>query len=185
EMSEIIRHGNDCLINTDHIHSYLSQVAPVPFAPSFRFTERITDKLKAKISLGDVLIYLNGDKSPIYRPHRNEFEVRKGVVDEFKDVDFFELKTADDRLAAIGWILDHEYSGAIDRNVLIKGLRLRMGNMQVGESNLLDDLFPEPRFNAWVVGEIQILDERILPNGRRDHFQQNVHFNDDRNMLES
>jgi molecular chaperone HtpG len=183
EMSEIIRHGNDSLINSDHIHNYLSQVAPVPFAPSFRFTKKITGKLKSRISLGDVFIYLNGDKSPIYRPHRNEFEVRKGVVDQFTDVDFFELKTADDRLAAIGWILDHGYQGAIDRNVLIKGLRLRMGNMQVGESNLLDDLFPEPRFNSWVVGEIHVLDERILPNGRRDHFEQNVPFNDLRNQL--
>ncbi|HEV3038906.1 MAG TPA: ATP-binding protein [Candidatus Angelobacter sp.] len=183
EMSEIIRHGNDSLINSDHIHNYLSQVAPVPFAPNFRFTKRITDKLRSKISLGDVLIYLNGNKGPIYRPHRNEFEVRKGVVDQFKDVKFFELKTADDRMAAIGWILDHEYQGAIDRSVFIKGLRLRMGNMQVGESNLLDDLFPEPRFNSWVVGEIHVIDERILPNGRRDHFEQNVPFNDLRNQL--
>jgi molecular chaperone HtpG len=48
--------------------------------------------------------------------------------------------------------------------------------MQVGEANLLDELFTEPRFNAWAVGEVHILDERIFPNGRRDHFEQSVHF---------
>jgi molecular chaperone HtpG len=183
EMSEIIRHGNDSLINREHIHNYLSQVAPVPFAPSFRFGKRITDKLRSQISFGNVLIYLNGEKTPLYRPHRNDFEVRKGVVDQFKDVEFFELKSADDKLAATGWILDHGYQGAIDRSVLIKGLRLRTGNMQVGEANLLDDLFPEPRFNSWIVGEIHVLDERIMPNGRRDHFEQNGPFIDLRNKL--
>jgi molecular chaperone HtpG len=38
-------------------------------------------------------------------------------------------------------------------------------------------LFTEVRFNSWVVGELHVLDDRILPNGRRDHFEQNTHFN--------
>ena len=48
---------------------------------------------------------------------------------------------------------------------------------------MLDELFQEPRFNGWAVGEIHIIDERILPNGRRDHFEQSVHFNDLLNQL--
>jgi hypothetical protein len=52
--------------------------------------------------------------------------------------------------------------------------------MQIGEAELFDDIFAEPRFNSWAVGEVHILDDRILPNGRRDHFEQNVHF---RNVL--
>ena len=32
------------------------------------------------------------------------------------------------------------------------------------------------RFNAWSVGELHIIDPRIVPNGRRDHFEQSVHF---------
>ena len=52
--------------------------------------------------------------------------------------------------------------------------------MQVGEANLLDELFPEPRFNSWVVSEVHVIDPKIFPNGRRDHFEQNIHF---RNVL--
>ena len=48
--------------------------------------------------------------------------------------------------------------------------------MQIGEAELLDEIFPEPRFNSWVLGEVHIMDGRILPNGRRDHFEQSVHF---------
>jgi hypothetical protein len=83
-----------------------------------------------------------------------------------------------DQLTAIGWILHHGYLGAIDKAASIKGLRLRSGNMQVGELNMLDALFVESRFNAWSVGEIHILDQRIVPNGRRDHFEQNIQFRD-------
>ena len=38
------------------------------------------------------------------------------------------------------------------------------------------ELFPEARFNAWSVGELHVIDPRIIPNGRRDHFEQSVHF---------
>jgi molecular chaperone HtpG len=55
-------------------------------------------------------------------------------------------------------------------------LRVRSGNIQVGDDRLFEDLFPEPRFNAWSVGEVHVVDQRIMPNGRRDHFEQNVHF---------
>ena len=48
---------------------------------------------------------------------------------------------------------------------------------------LLEDLFPEARFNAWAVGEIHVIDTRIVPNGRRDHFDQNAHYNNMVNHL--
>jgi len=73
-------------------------------------------------------------------------------------------------------ILHHGYKGAIPASANVRGLRLRVGNIQVGDEKLLEDLFPEPRFNAWSVGEIHIFDQRVTPNGRRDHFEQNVHY---------
>src|SRR5262249_46280285 len=53
---------------------------------------------------------------------------------------------------------------------------LRSGNIQVGDHTLLEELFPEQRFNVWAVGEVHVIDRRIVPNGRRDHFEQNAHF---------
>ena len=48
--------------------------------------------------------------------------------------------------------------------------------MQIGDDRLLDGLFPEQRFNSWSVGEIHVIDERIVSNGRRDQYEQNVHY---------
>lgn len=176
ELSGIVRHGDDRLINSEAIRDYLSQVAPVPFSPTFKFGKQIEDHLSHAVGLGTVQIYLNKEEQPLYRPHRSLFEARKGVTDQFIGVEFFEIKGTTGLLAAKGWVLDHGYFGAIDSSGSIKGLRLRSGNMQVGESNVLEELFTEPRFNSWVVGEFHVLDNRILPNGRRDHFEQNVHF---------
>lgn len=177
ELSGIVRHGDDRLVNLEAIRDYLCQVAPVPFSPSFRFGKRIEEALRDRINLGNVRIYLNDEDQPLFRPYRESFEARKGVTDHFVDVRCFEINGNDGELAAKGWVLDHGYFGAIDTSASIKGLRLRSGNMQVGESHVLDELFVEGRFNSWVVGEFHVLDERILPNGRRDHFEQNTHFN--------
>jgi Histidine kinase-, DNA gyrase B-, and HSP90-like ATPase len=176
ELSGIVRHGDDRLMNSEAVRDYLSQVAPVPFSPSFKFGKQIEEYLSKDVNLGTVRIYLNNEEQPLFRAYQNVFEARKGVTDEFADIRFFEIKATDGGLAAKGWVLDHGYFGAIDRSTSIMGLRLRSGNMQVGEGDVLGELFTESRFNAWVAGEFHVLDNRILPNGRRDHFEQNVHF---------
>jgi histidine kinase/DNA gyrase B/HSP90-like ATPase len=176
ELAGIIRHGNDVLMDTLAIENYLSQVAPVPFAPEFSYREAIEDFLKTQIKVGCIEIHINGGERPIYRPHRTQFEVRKRVVDRFDELQQVIIPGSEGAVAAVGWILHHGYLGAFPNNSMIKGLRLRAGNMQIGEADLLDDIFTESRFNSWVVGEVHILDERILPNGRRDQFEQSVHF---------
>jgi hypothetical protein len=176
ELSGMIRHGDDRLVNSEAVRDYLSQVAPVPFSPSFQFGKKIDEALRERVNLGSVHIYFNDGDDPLFRPHQDVFQARKGVVDRFRDVQFYAIQGKDGELAAVGWVLDHGYLGAIDASASIKGLRLRSGNMQVGESNVLDELFIEPRFNSWAVGEFHVVDERIVPNGRRDHFEQNVHF---------
>jgi hypothetical protein len=126
--------------------------------------------------LGNVEIRIAGIGDPVYRPYRNRFEIGDGVLDEFSELEFTRVPAVDGGIAALGWVLHHSYKGAIPRRTKIKGLRLRRGNIQVGEDDLMEDLFPEPRFNSWSVGEVHVVDDRIVPNGRRDHFEQNVHY---------
>ena len=51
-----------------------------------------------------------------------------------------------------------------------------MGDLQVGEASLFEDSYKESRFNSWTVGEIHMLDRRIVPNARRDNFEANHHY---------
>lgn len=176
ELRGLVRQKNDWLLSPFAISKFLSQVAPVPFCPSFRFAEQIQSVLVPHISLGDIDIRIKGFDGPVYRPHRNELELQGAPYDEFVDVELYSLSSLDGGVGAVGWILHHSYKGAIP-TAETRGLRVRSGNIQVGGNDLFQDLFPESRFNSWCVGEIHTIDDRIVPNGRRDHYEQNIHFN--------
>ena len=183
ELKGVIRLSKDQLTSTAAVGAYLSQVAPVPFAPNFRFAAEITEVMSRHMCSDTLLIHINDTAEPIYRPHQDRItcDDKRQVV--FDSIDVMELTGIDGNVAAVVWILHHDYEGAIPAATMVKGLRLRSGNIQVGGYALLEDLFPEPRFNAWTVGEVHVLDRRIVPNGRRDHFEQNTHYNNLLNHL--
>lgn len=183
ELKGVIRHRDDRLLNAAAVHNYLAQVAPVPFSSEFKFGEEISAVLKPNVALSELDIRINGAEQPIFRPHRNAIEIEGRKPDQFIEFETHEIAGIDGGVAAIAWTLHHGYSGALPSRALVKGIRLRTGNMQVGDSALLEDLFPESRFNSWAVGEVHIIDGKILPNGRRDHFEQSVHLDNLLNHL--
>ena len=176
EMRGIIRLRNDRLMNSSAVSDYLSQVAPVPFSHAFTFGAKITQALSRHVDLGELDIRIDNAVEPVYRPHRDSFSFDGKQSVNFDSLSFIEIPGIDIDLAAVAWVLHHEYAGAVPTGTLAKGLRLRTGNIQVGDHVLLEDIFPEPRFNGWSVGEVHVIDRRIVPNGRRDHFEQDAHF---------
>jgi molecular chaperone HtpG len=183
ELRGVVRHRNDRLLSGPAIADYLAQVAPVPFHPEFALGAEISSALGPRVSLGAIELTVSGIDGPVYRPHRDRFAIGEIAYDAFSSLEFFEIPGVDGGIAAVGWVLHHGYTGAIPQDAGIKGLRLRVGNIQVGDNNLLEELFPETRFNAWAVGELHILDPRVVPNGRRDHFHPNVHYSNINNHI--
>ena len=182
ELRSIPRLRNDWLLNPTVIEQYLSQVAPLPFAPQFKFADDIAAMLQDHTGLTNVTLKVSGNSEPTFRPHRDTFDI-SGGTDMFQELQTIKIPTSDGNgTAAIGWILHHGYKGAVP-NPTLKGLRLRSGNIQVGTNGILEDLFIETRFNSWCVGEIHVIDSRIIPNGRRDHYEQNVHYTNLMNQL--
>lgn len=182
ELRGVIRHGTDQLLNHAAVEDYLSQVAPVPFSPSFRFGEEITAVLEAQIPMGQVSIRIDG-REPIYRPHTNRFETKKEKWDSFGEIQLLSIPGTDGGVGAVGWVLHHGYAGALPARLGIRGLRMRGGNIQIGDEKVLEEIFPESRFNSWSVGEVHVIDPRIVPNGRRDYFERNTHLHNVLNHL--
>lgn len=183
EMKGVIRLRSDRMMSGAAIADYLSQVAPVPFSPEFKYGNQINEALREFVSLGDIELHVEGVESQVFRPHRDEFAIDDKRAISFQGLDIVNVPGVDGETAAIAWILHHEYEGALPNGALMKGLRLRSGNVQIGEHALLEELFAEPRFNVWSVGEVHVIDRRIVPNGRRDHFEQNAHFHNLLNHL--
>src|SRR5207249_4131790 len=167
ELRQVMRHKNDLLLNEDAINRYLSQVGPIPFSPEFAFGRKIQQFLE-EFNAGNVYrIYVNDSKEPLARPFQIDFEAKKGIKNAAADLETFQIPGIADGIDAVGWILHHDYLGAIPDHLGIKGVRARVGNIQVGDANTFQSVFPEPRFNSWAIGEVHVLTPRIVPNGRR------------------
>ena len=117
----------------------------------------------------------------MFRPYSDEIKFPgSDRALRIKDIEYIEFPDVDGETGAVGWIAHHEYIRSISPSLGVRGLRARFGDIQVGEPNLFDDSFKEPRFNGWTVGELHIVDWRIVPNARRDNFEVNHHYS---NML--
>jgi len=174
EMRGIIRHRNDQLLSAASITNYLSQVAPVPFHEDFPFRDKILSHLGSQVRMGDLQILVGDEK--VFRPHREALDIGVETSDAFTEVELLNIEGIDGETACLGWVLLHGYTGALPAGCNVRGLRVRCGNIQVGDDRMFEELFPEARFNGWSVGELHVIDPRVIPNGRRDHFEQNVHF---------
>jgi molecular chaperone HtpG len=156
EMRKVSRLRGDLLMNEQSIRSYLAQVAPVPFHESFSHGEHIQAFLAAHGIRPPIRIELNDDAGPIYHRARNTITFNPKTTDTVREVDFLEILDADGAISAFGWIANHSYMGSIPRRLGIGGIRLRAGNIQVGDEALLAPLYPEPRFASWAIGDIHV-----------------------------
>lgn len=178
----VARQGDDRVMSPVAVADYLSEIAPVPFDPAFCHVAAITERLGGIVALGDMAVTIN-EGEPLKRPFRDDLPIDGGRPLRLREVAFVEVPSIDGGLAAVGWIAHHDYEGAIHPSTHVRGLRVRAGDVQIGEAGVLADVFPESRFDAWTVGEVHVLDPRIIPNGRRDDFERNVHLANLKNHL--
>lgn len=183
ELTDVIRTRRDSLLSPAIVSDYLSEVAPIPLDEAFRWEADIGRHLDA-VRLGGLEVRVSPDAKPLRRPFRNRFKVSEHNEDQFEELELLTLADLDGGVAAVGWVLHHNYLGSISVRSRIGGLRVRVGNVQIGDETLLEDIFAETRFNGWAVGELHVLDPRILPNARRDQFEQNVHYSNFTAQLE-
>lgn len=178
----VARQGDDRIMSPSAVADYLSEIAPVPLDRAFSAADLITETLAGAVALGDMTITVN-DGKPLTRPFRDKLPVDGGRPLRLREVTFVEVPSIDGGVGAVGWVAHHDYEGAIHPSTRVRGLRVRAGDVQIGEAGALADVFPEARFDAWTVGEIHVLDSRIIPNGRRDDFERNVHLANLKNHL--
>jgi len=173
ELRGIVRQRNDALMSVSAVEEYLSQVAPLPFHPDFGFGDEIRQAIGAD-ALCELDIRIN-DGEPLCRPYRDVMSAEGQPNLTLHAIETIEIPGVDGGVAGVAWVAHHDYEGAVPNVLHAKGLRMRVGNIQIGGHALLEDLFSEQRFNSWAIGELHVFDRRVVPNGRRDDFELNVH----------
>jgi len=170
------------LLDLDTVKDYISQVAPIPFRNKFIWGKEIKAHLAENgISISEYPVFIGESfesLSQVFKPYKQRFEAnsRSGVkIDEFRSLSFFSIKDNTQKLMAYGWYADTEFSGTLTDEKLA-GIRVRQGNILIGDRDTLKSYYKEARFNAWAVGEVYVVSPNLIPNARRDDFEKNSTF---------
>ncbi|MCI9486193.1 MAG: hypothetical protein HFI64_04300 [Lachnospiraceae bacterium] len=166
------------LTDYDEVIAYLSQNVPVPYHPEkFTWGREITNRLAQKgcvIESYKVFVTCQNKREPVYKPYGDSFLMDKGkkTTDRISDVQIISFVNSDKELLAAGWVAKTSFLGSIyDRT--IKGIRVRKGNILIGDGQTLNVAFKDARFNGWSIGEIFAMHPKLVPNARRDNFEKN------------
>ena len=186
EIEHVARHAAGQILNRGAVRRYIGEVCPVPMSENFPFANEVENLFLGGHQPLALEVVLEGESEPIRRSHGAALKFSDDRSDTFVELQPLHIPASDnDSNAAIGWIAHSSYLGAIPKDLGVRGIRLREGNIQIGGDDVFDPLFREERFNRWCVGELHIVDERLLPNGRRDYFEPSPHMRQVENHLES
>ena len=183
-VNRINRHAASLLLNEDAVRRYIGEVCPVPMANSFPLADDIREFLSTHTDHFVLGVHLNDDTHPVERPFTENIPLTDQYSAVFERLETRLIPAIDrDQIAAIVWLAHTPYAGSIPARLGVRGLRARIGNIQIGTDRIFEHLFLEPRFNGWCIGEVHILDKRLLPNGRRDYFEPGPHLRNIENHL--
>lgn len=157
------------LLDVESVKDFIAQVAPVPFSRvKFHAGKTIEQEAqKAGVVIEEYTVRVNG--SVITKPYKDVLCDAQGrKLGDVGEPVFREFRWHD-RLLAWGWfILPAQGVSLPESQNPERKIRLRKGNIQIGFSDFLDPYFPEARSNGYMLGEIHLVSNGILPSGDRN-----------------
>jgi len=167
----------DGILDVDRVQEYLEQVAPVDFDRDFGWGKIIKSKLRAYGFVPSSYNIFVGDgntSTPVMKAYRDTVisdRLRK-LEDKISEVEI-KVFSYDGETVAYLWYASTSFYGTL-QDEAIKGLRVRKGNILIGDKTTLNHIFNDERFNGWLIGELHILSDRLIPNARRDEIEKNA-----------
>lgn len=167
---------NDVLLDVTTIRDYLSFVSPVEYRNTFFLSQKIYEHATTlNFHIDEYRINLNGEQ--LVKKYKTDFKTSQGE-DEIFDLSFKDFYNDDGQLIAWLWIGLSKFKGVIEQNFKtsnnkMRSIRLRKGNIQIGNEDALQKLFAEERGIHYFIGEVFVVDRNLIPNSQRDYFIEN------------
>ena len=165
-------------LHFEHLNDYLCQYSPVDYnAQRLMWAKDIRERISSgSFPVPITRIELMDDdkrRHSIQKPYKGRYRIHGGTTLEITGVKFFDDPSGEHRYW--GWYSESELLGSITEKECA-GLRIRVENILVGGSQLTDLLFTadstsNARFNNYYVGEIFLRPGLVVPNARRDGFE--------------
>ena len=177
EMIDIEKSASE-LLDVKGIKDYLGSVAPLPYAIGFIFNKKIHEFARENgFVIDEYNVFVNGDR--LFKEYRTKlYEDKNGqkvAYDELQDVKF-EVFAAEDGLPlAWMWYGVSRFEKAIPVINIMRGIRLRKGNIQIGNELTFSNhgFYKETRGYSYYIGEVFAVHPDLRPNARRDYFNLN------------
>jgi hypothetical protein len=171
----------------DQMIDFVSQVAPVAYADNFPFKAQIESAATARVlsrqisptgrrsTLDEVQICVHGsDRSVVVRkPYGATYTVGRDNV-ALNDISIYDPPSG----KWWGWIGLKREPGAY-KDDIVKAIRVRVRNIQIDGTQVMGEMFSSVedaasfgRFNDWYIGEIFVDPTFVIPNSRRDGFEE-------------
>lgn len=173
-MEDVVFESDD-LLDAEQVINYLQAVAPVPYANYFSFYEKIYEFAENEgFKIDEYTVLVNGNQ--LFKPYRMRLyegtSEKPKQYDEIYDVKFEKFLASDGTPVAWLWYGVAKYEKYIPVINDMRCIRLRKENIQIGDENTLGypRYFKESRGNGYFIGELFVLDNRLIPNARRDYF---------------
>lgn len=174
-MKDVIFESDD-LLDEEQVISYLQAVSPVPYANYFIFSSKIYEYARTNgFRIDEYTVNVNGNR--LAKPYRTKLyegnEGSKKEYDEIHDVEFKTFKGTNGQPIAWMWYGIAKYEKYIPVINSMRCIRLRKENIQIGDEDTIGyakGYFKEPRGNGYFIGELFVVDKKLIPNARRDYF---------------
>ena len=168
--------------SAEHMRHFVSQIAPVPYPDDFPYQDELREaEEKSGIPIEEVQITIKDgrdDPKPTTKPYGASYDFDSGTI-RLNDCS---IEYPDEEHPENGlwwaWVGKKTESGAYtDPNV--SGLRVRVRNIQIDGTAIVRDIFRDHaqshvRFQDYFLGEIFIEPSALVPNARRDGFEEDT-----------
>ncbi|OPD26426.1 hypothetical protein AL710_00205 [Clostridium botulinum] len=176
-----IKEENSELLNVEKVRDYIGENAPVTYSSKLIYKNKIYDYMKNRsLPKNEYKIFVNGQDInkfytvSLYDLVQSGNKTSKNKYDEIYDIKIEEFKNERGELLAWMWYGISSFVKRIpSKPNPMAGIRLRKSNIQIGDSNTLVPLFKEERGNYYFIGEVHAVHPDLIPNARRDYFNEN------------
>lgn len=165
----------DTLRTASTVIDYLSETVPVPYSPTWTRAAEIEQSYRSFFGTAmetiDVTVIAGDAEVAVYKPYGDVYEHANGET-ELESVEF--EQDPDSRYW--GWIGRTKDAVTIS-DWKTRTPRMRVRNIQVDGTQLFEQMFSEVnpsygRLAAYYVGEIHVAPDQVVPNARRDGFEE-------------
>jgi hypothetical protein len=176
EMIHLVNLGEE-FVDPDKLLPYLRQVCPVEYPDTFDYAEQVRTLATAygeRLPVVNVDLRQRKERISIHKPYKNSYPTSR--PNSPSTLHSIETITRKDH-GWFGWIGVSKFPGEIVDETAA-GVRFRVKNIQIGGSDIIEALAAEltsagseRRLQRWAIGEIFITSTEVVPNARRDGFE--------------